>query len=155
GAGQPERDPLDQVRAEQLAAPGRSRLRHLAGARVHGLRRTRRARGRGLAAGAAAPQLRLRAIIPAMQPLRSARFLARLVLAWFVLVVGAAAAAPLLQGPSGLQVICSGGSMQLVDVGDEDGRPSPVATLDCPLCVAAVPPPPTVTVASPPPAVLP
>lgn len=87
-----------------------------------------------------------------MQPLRSARLLARFVLAWFVLIVGAAAAAPLLQGASGLQVICSGGSMQLVDVGDEEGQPSRVATLDCPLCAAVLPPPGPVTMALPPPA---
>ncbi len=87
-----------------------------------------------------------------MQSLRSARFLARFVLAWFVLVVGAAAAAPLLQESSGLQVICSGGSMQLVDVGGEEGQPSRVATLDCPLCAAILPPPAPVTVALLPPA---
>lgn len=87
-----------------------------------------------------------------MQPLRSARFLARFVLAWFVLVVGAAAAAPLLQGASGLQVVCSGGSMQLVDVGDEEGQASRVATLDCPLCATILPPPAALTAALPPPA---
>ena len=41
----PERRPLDQVRPQQLAAPGRADLRHLPGAGVPRLRRPDRARG--------------------------------------------------------------------------------------------------------------
>ena len=44
---------LDQVLAEQLAAQGRAHLRYLAGAGIHGLRRPRRAGGRGGAEGEA------------------------------------------------------------------------------------------------------
>src|SRR5687767_3497263 len=76
-----------------------------------------------------------------MQGLRSARLLARLVLAWFVLVVGMAAAAPALH-PQALDLVCTGAGMKLVpaDAGD-DGKPSSMAGLDCPLCLAVVPPP--------------
>lgn len=77
-----------------------------------------------------------------MQPLRSARFLARLVLAWFALVVLAAAATPAIQ-PQALELVCSGGSLKLVAVGDLDDGQAPQATsLDCPLCMAVAPPPP-------------
>ena len=44
-----DRDPLDQIRAEQLAADGGPNLRYLAGAGVHGLLRRGRARGASLA----------------------------------------------------------------------------------------------------------
>lgn len=84
-----------------------------------------------------------------MQPLRSARFLARFVLAWFVLVVGLAAAAPVVQ-PQSLDVICSGGMMKLVVQGDADeGQASAAVSLDCPLCMSVAPPPAVVTVAGP------
>jgi enoyl-CoA hydratase len=46
--------------AEQLAAPGRAHLRHLAGARIHGLRRAGRARRRGLAARAPRAEILIR-----------------------------------------------------------------------------------------------
>src|SRR6185295_2682165 len=77
---------------------------------------------------------------------RSARFLARLVLAWFALYLGAAAAAPLL-APGGYAVICSAdGSARLVHT-DDTGAPAGDArlSLDCPLCIpASAPPPPVV-----------
>ena len=78
-----------------------------------------------------------------MQSLRSARFLARFVLAWFALVVAAAAATPVFQ-PQSLEWICSGGGMKLVApaAGDDAGTPPQVASLDCPLCFAVAPPPP-------------
>jgi hypothetical protein len=76
-----------------------------------------------------------------MQSLRSARFLARFMAAWFVLVVGFATAAPIVQ-PQSLDVICSGGTMKLVMAGDgEDGQASASVTLDCPLCMSVAPPP--------------
>ena len=79
-----------------------------------------------------------------MQPLRSARFLARFVLAWFALVIAAAAATPVIQ-PQALEMICSGGGMKLVIAGDlEAGAPPAAASLDCPLCFAIAPPPPVV-----------
>lgn len=83
-----------------------------------------------------------------MQPLRSARFLARLVLAWFALVVAAAAATPMFQ-PQALEMICSGGSVKLVAPGDDAGQPPRVAQLDCPLCFVAAPPPPVLATFQP------
>jgi len=84
-----------------------------------------------------------------MQPLRSARFLARLVLAWFVLVVGFAAAAPIAQ-PQSLDVICSGGMMKLVVTGDaDDGAAPATVSLDCPLCMVVAPPPVAANIAEP------
>ena len=85
-----------------------------------------------------------------MQPLRSARFLARLVLAWFALVVAAAAATPMFQ-PQALEMICSGGGMKLVApaADDEGGQPPQVANLDCPLCFAVAPPPPVLATFQP------
>lgn len=75
-----------------------------------------------------------------MQPLRSARFLARLVLAWFVLSIGVAIASPLVQ-PRGLDFICVGAGVKLLQTG-EDGEAVPAAGLDCPLCGTASAPPP-------------
>ena len=77
-----------------------------------------------------------------MQSLRRARFIARLVLAWFALTLGAAIASPLLK-PVGLELICSaGGSAKFVQHGS--GSEQAPHTLDCPMCVAphaAAPPP--------------
>lgn len=75
-----------------------------------------------------------------MQSLRQMTRFARLVLAWFVLSVGIAAAAPAVQ-PQTLQMVCSGGVMKLVDVGDE-GAATALPALDCPLCAPflALPP---------------
>jgi len=78
---------------------------------------------------------------------RSVRLFARLVLAWFALYLGAAAAAPLL-APAGYAVVCSAdGSARLVQT-DDNGAPAGVAgpSLDCPLCVPASAPPPPATV---------
>ena len=55
--GSQTRDPLDQVLAQQLAAPGRAGLRYLAGAGIHGLRRARREGRPGLAARAPPPEI--------------------------------------------------------------------------------------------------
>lgn len=76
-----------------------------------------------------------------MQRLRNAAFLARLVLAWFVLAVGAAAAAPLLQ-PQSLELVCSGGGAMKLLVKDAQGGVDTASTaMDCPLCLAADAPP--------------
>jgi hypothetical protein len=75
-----------------------------------------------------------------MQRLRHARFLARLVLVWFALAVGAAIAAPAV-GASSLELVCSGSAIKLVVKGD-DGSTRPIGhTLDCPLCVPMDAPP--------------
>jgi len=77
-----------------------------------------------------------------MQALRRARFLARLVLAWFALSLGVAIASPLVK-PTGIEVICSGsGSMKLIVKGEAGGGQSTSHTLDCPLCASIAAPPP-------------
>lgn len=70
---------------------------------------------------------------------RSTRFLARLVLAWFVFALGIAAATPAVRG-DGPQLVCTGGMVKLLDPGSE--RAAPALGLDCPLCSPAVVPPP-------------
>lgn len=78
-----------------------------------------------------------------MHSLRCARFLARLVLAWFVLSLGVAIASPVVQ-PRGLDVVCVGAGLKLLQTGD-DGEAAPAAGLDCPLCSTAAAPPPAPT----------
>ena len=53
-----DRDPLDQVRAQQLAAPGRAHLRQLAGAGIHRLLGAGRAGRHRFAAREAQPEVR-------------------------------------------------------------------------------------------------
>ncbi len=77
-----------------------------------------------------------------MQTLRHARFLARLVLAWFVLALGVAMASPFVQ-PQSMELVCaSGGAMKLVvktaDGGADEARGH---TLDCPMCLPLGVPP--------------
>ena len=63
------------------------------------------------------------------------------VLAWFVLALGAATASPLIQ-PQAFEIVCSGGSAQLVIHTAHDGLvPMGATGLDCPLCLAADAPP--------------
>ena len=73
-----------------------------------------------------------------MDAIRTHRLLARIVLAWFVLFIGASVASPLIK-PSAAQLICSAsGAMKLVSAGGGDGNDTSstgVATMDCPLCV--------------------
>lgn len=87
-----------------------------------------------------------------MHRLRRARPLARLVLAWLLLSLGVAVAAPLVQ-PHAMQLVCSaGGNVKLVVV-SADGAQAPAgAHLDCPLCLPLGAPPPVAWVAPPPPA---
>jgi hypothetical protein len=69
-----------------------------------------------------------------MQSLRRARLLARLVLVWFALAVGAAVASPLVR-PQSVELICSGGGAMKLLVKGDDGNAAPAShTLDCPLC---------------------
>lgn len=75
-----------------------------------------------------------------MQRLRQARFLARLVLAWFALAIGIAVAAPLASSSS-LELVCSGGAMKLLVKAGDGGTPPTTHTLDCPLCASVAPPP--------------
>ncbi len=66
-------------------------------------------------------------------------FLARLVLAGFLLSLGVAVASPVVK-PRALEMVCSGGSYKLV-AGDEAGTGESPSALDCPLCVTAGLPP--------------
>ncbi|RNF31656.1 hypothetical protein NM04_06140, partial [Massilia aurea] len=75
-----------------------------------------------------------------MHILRTSSMLVRLVLAWFVLTLGAASAAPMVQ-PAAMALVCSEGGVKVVLV-DRDGAAVHAKghTLDCPLCLpAAVP----------------
>lgn len=72
---------------------------------------------------------------------RQTRFLARIVLAWFVLFVGASVASPALMSGT-VQVVCSaGGVMKLVVQHDEDALAGVAPGMDCPLCAPVLPPP--------------
>lgn len=64
---------------------------------------------------------------------------ARFVLAWFVLAVGIATAAPAVK-PQVLQMVCAGGVMKLQAQGD-DGPAGALPSLDCPLCAPFHAPP--------------
>lgn len=74
-----------------------------------------------------------------MHILRSSLTLARLVLAWFVLTLGVATAAPLLH-PVTMTVVCAESGTKMVMV-DADGAPVTAHgsghTLDCPMCLPA------------------
>jgi len=78
-----------------------------------------------------------------MHSLRSARFLARLVLAWFALSLGVAIASPLIK-PVGFEVVCAStgtGAMKLIAKTDGGEQPRHTA-FDCPLCAGLAGPPP-------------
>lgn len=77
-----------------------------------------------------------------MHRLRNARLLARLVLVWFALAVGAAVASPLIQPQASALVCAAGGVMKLLPVGDDaDAAPAAGGLLDCPLCLQMASPP--------------
>ena len=84
----------------------------------------------------------------ALQTLRQARWIGRLVLVWFALFLGAAVASPVVK-PVGGQMVCSAmGGMKMVVDGQDDAPPQTLASMDCPLCapMLAAPAPHTVTV---------
>ena len=77
-----------------------------------------------------------------MQTLRNAKLLARFVLVWFALTVGAAIASPLVK-PQAFDLICSGsGGMKIMPKTDDGKAPMAGLMLDCPLCAAVGAPPP-------------
>lgn len=80
-----------------------------------------------------------------MEPLRRARMLARLVLAWFVLSIGAAVASPAVN-PQAMELVCStGGGMKLLVKGDDGAAPVAGShLLDCPACLPMVGPVPSI-----------
>jgi len=76
-----------------------------------------------------------------LQAIRQSRHVARAVLAWFVLSMAVAIAAPVVQ-PQGSTLVCSAsGAIQLVDAGGDDGVAAGKHTLDCVLCLALNAPP--------------
>lgn len=78
-----------------------------------------------------------------MQTLRNCLTLTRLIMAWFVLTLGIAVAAPMIH-PQAMAMVCTtAGSVKLVVVTDEDeAMQSGHLSIDCPLCwVMAAPPP--------------
>lgn len=82
-----------------------------------------------------------------MHFLRQARFLARLVLASFVLSLGVAIASPLVQ-PQGIELICTtGGAMKLIVKNADGAAQESGHTLDCPLCASVAAPPPVMALA--------
>ena len=77
-----------------------------------------------------------------MHALRTSSTLARLVLAWLLLTLGVAVAAPLVQ-PQAMEIVCStgaGAKVVWVATGDEAPLAAP-ATLECLLCLGASAPP--------------
>ena len=78
-----------------------------------------------------------------LQALRNAQLIARFVLVWFVLSLGAAVASPLVN-PQATELICSGSGVMKLLVKNADGSSTEVASrmLDCPLCASVSAPPP-------------
>ncbi|MBU0587076.1 MAG: DUF2946 domain-containing protein [Gammaproteobacteria bacterium] len=80
----------------------------------------------------------------AMQSLRNAHLLARFVLVWFALSIGAAVASPIIN-PQAMELICSGsGAMKVLIKTDDGVKEVSSHTLDCPLCANLGAPPPVV-----------
>jgi hypothetical protein len=76
-----------------------------------------------------------------MHQLRTSKLITRLVIAWFVLFVGASIASSLIK-PTNLQLICSASSiMKLIDVDYKNGDGEQAKHLDCPLCLTVTAPP--------------
>lgn len=76
-----------------------------------------------------------------MQHLRNAHRLARLVLVWFMLSMGAAIASPMVK-PQAMELVCSGSGAIKVLIKTDDGmQEMGTHTLDCPLCSAVGAPP--------------
>lgn len=79
---------------------------------------------------------------PSLYTLHSLRWLARLVLAWFVVAMGVAVASPLVN-PQSMELICSGsGAIKLLVKTDDGAQEMSSHTLDCPLCAQLGAPPP-------------
>lgn len=79
----------------------------------------------------------------ALQSLRNAHVLARLVLVWFALFIGVSVASPWVK-PQATQMVCSAmGGMKMVMVDDSGSSPLSSGGMDCPLCAHASAPPPS------------
>ncbi len=79
--------------------------------------------------------------MPMLHALRQARTLAQGVLVWFVLAVGVAVAAPLVQPQSTTLVCSASGAVKLLTSGDAGSVVPTSHTLDCVLCLALGAPP--------------
>ena len=78
------------------------------------------------------------AIIRHMFNAQTHKFIARLVLVWFALFIGAAIAAPIVH-PTETQMVCSStGGMKMVAVGEEGTDTQASTSMDCPLCAVVV-----------------
>ncbi len=78
----------------------------------------------------------------ALESLRNAHRLSRLVLVWLALFIGAAVASPLVH-PEGVQLVCTeAGSVKLVQL-DADGQEAQGSQngMHCPLCLPVAAPP--------------
>jgi hypothetical protein len=74
-------------------------------------------------------------IIRPMQTLSNVKYLARFVLAWFVLSLGVAVASPLVK-PQAMEPICSAAGVAKMPVQvDGHGQAPARHTLNCPQCV--------------------
>ncbi|QHI98099.1 hypothetical protein GT347_08885 [Xylophilus rhododendri] len=72
----------------------------------------------------------------------TARLIARFVLAWFALYLGAAVASPLVHPSASFELVCSGaGTAKLIKKSDT-GSEAHSASMDCPLCAPGSAPPP-------------
>jgi len=88
-----------------------------------------------------------------MEPLRRARHVARLWLAWFALALGVAVAAPLIH-PQAIELVCgAGGQIKAVVHTDDGAVELGAAHFDCALCLVASAPPPAPFIAPQPPQV--
>jgi hypothetical protein len=86
-----------------------------------------------------------------LQNLRRATAFARWVLLGFVLSLGVAIAAPIVN-PQATQLICTGSGAMKVIVTSADGSTEVVnQSMECPLCVSIISPPPVVSVTFAPP----
>lgn len=66
--------------------------------------------------------------------------LIRFVLLWFVLAIGVAIAAPVVQ-PQAMELVCSsGGTIKLIVQTDDGAQDMSPSHLDCPLCLTGGPP---------------
>jgi hypothetical protein len=78
---------------------------------------------------------------------RIARLIARFVLAWFALYLGAAVASPLVHPSDSFELVCSGaGTAKLIKKSDsgDSGTAVHAGSMDCPLCAPGGAPPPSV-----------
>lgn len=76
-----------------------------------------------------------------MQTLRNAHTIARLLLVWFALFIGASVASPLVS-PQASQMVCSAMGMKMVPADEGSGDSATLSgRLDCPLCAQVTLPP--------------